>query len=313
MYPNDVQATYFVRACGVARFAWNWALAEWKRMYEAGEQVSEAELRKKLNAVKRREFPWMLGVTKCAPQLAIKDLGVAFENFFKGRTGFPNFKKKAHNESFRISNDQFVIEGRKIRIPNLGWVRLAEELRFGGEIKILGAAISRLAAGWYVSVQVKMADREPIHDESGPKVGLRLSDEAMVTLSDGSMPGELPKEHGALLLRARRLKRSLSRKVGGDGEKMPSRNFRRAQRKLERLQTRLANVRNDALHKVTTKLTRTYGMIEASPEFLQAQGKRRKSDPLRPTRVASAYEFRRQLEYKAKITGSRLSGIRKSE
>ncbi|GAB6068863.1 hypothetical protein JCM13664_21840 [Methylothermus subterraneus] len=33
--PNNAQATYFVRACGVARFAYNWALVEWGRQYEA--------------------------------------------------------------------------------------------------------------------------------------------------------------------------------------------------------------------------------------------------------------------------------------
>jgi putative transposase len=52
MYPNNAQATYFAKACGVARFAYNWALAEWKRMYEAGETVTEAILRKRLNAIK---------------------------------------------------------------------------------------------------------------------------------------------------------------------------------------------------------------------------------------------------------------------
>ena len=67
LYPNDKQATYFAKACGVARFAYNWALAEWTRRYEAGEAVAESKLRKSLNAIKREQFPWMLEVTKCAP------------------------------------------------------------------------------------------------------------------------------------------------------------------------------------------------------------------------------------------------------
>jgi putative transposase len=91
----------------VARFAYNWALAEWRRLYALGEKVSEGDLRKKLNGMKRESFPWMLEITKCAPQLAIKDLGAAFKNFFEGRAGRPQFKKKGRQESFRISNDQF--------------------------------------------------------------------------------------------------------------------------------------------------------------------------------------------------------------
>ncbi|MDR1378495.1 MAG: helix-turn-helix domain-containing protein, partial [Synergistaceae bacterium] len=72
--PNNKQATYFARAAGCARFAYNWALAEWKRQYEAWKADSanlkpnQMALRRKLNSIKRTDFPWMLEVTKCAPQ-----------------------------------------------------------------------------------------------------------------------------------------------------------------------------------------------------------------------------------------------------
>ena len=33
--PNNQQETYFRRAAGVARFAYNWALAEWQQQYDA--------------------------------------------------------------------------------------------------------------------------------------------------------------------------------------------------------------------------------------------------------------------------------------
>lgn len=107
--PNNKQATYFAKACGTARFAYNWALAEWKRQYEAGEKTNEAKLRRELNAIKRKDYPWMPEVTKCAPQLAIKDLGKAFNNFFAKRAEFPTFKKKGKKDSFGLSNDQFAM------------------------------------------------------------------------------------------------------------------------------------------------------------------------------------------------------------
>jgi putative transposase len=121
LYPNNKQATYFAKACGVARFAYNWGLSEWKRKYEAGEKVSESLLRKELNAIKREQFPWMLEVTKCAPQLAIKDgLAKAFRNFFAKRAEFPKFHKKGINDSFSLSNDQLKIDNETVKIPNLG-------------------------------------------------------------------------------------------------------------------------------------------------------------------------------------------------
>lgn len=112
--PNNNQATYFKKACGVARFAYNWALAQWQCQYEAdktyrddclknGIEIDKAKLnnpsqfklRKQLNSIKKQAFPFMLQVTKCSPQEAIIQLGKAFDNFFKGRAKYPQFRKKA--------------------------------------------------------------------------------------------------------------------------------------------------------------------------------------------------------------------------
>ncbi|MDD2727552.1 helix-turn-helix domain-containing protein [Malikia sp.] len=94
--PNNAQAAYLARAAGVARFAYNWALAKWKRQYEACKldptlppKPSQAALRRQLNALKHEQFPWMLEVTKNAPQMAIIQLGQAFQNFFAGRAKYP--------------------------------------------------------------------------------------------------------------------------------------------------------------------------------------------------------------------------------
>ena len=87
-FPNEKQKILLRKSCGVARFAYNWALAEWKQAYENKERINELKLRKKLNQIKRDQFPWMMEVTKCAPEQAIKDLGLAFSNFLK-KIAFP--------------------------------------------------------------------------------------------------------------------------------------------------------------------------------------------------------------------------------
>lgn len=133
--PNKVQASYLARAAGTARFAYNWALAEWQRQYQASKadpalpKPNEAALRRKLNAIKREQFPWMLEVTKNAPQIAIMQLGRAFENLFAKRASYLVFRRKGRDDRFALSNDQFRIEDRRIRIPKLGWVRMREALR----------------------------------------------------------------------------------------------------------------------------------------------------------------------------------------
>ncbi|MCL1624005.1 helix-turn-helix domain-containing protein [Moraxella sp. Tifton1] len=145
--PNHKQATYFKKACGVARFAYNWGLAAWKKQYEQDKQYrddclakgiqidesklnkpTQGKLRKQLNAIKRTQFPFILEVTKCSPQLAIMQLGDAFKRFFKGESGYPQFRKKGINDRFSLSNDQFKLKLKKdkpfIQIPNLGLVKM---------------------------------------------------------------------------------------------------------------------------------------------------------------------------------------------
>ncbi len=70
--PNNIEATYLAKACGVARFAYNWALAEWQKLYEehkkdpARPKPSEGSLRRFLNSIKHEQFPWraLFGLNK---------------------------------------------------------------------------------------------------------------------------------------------------------------------------------------------------------------------------------------------------------
>lgn len=300
--PNNAQATYFARACGVARFAYNWALDEWKRQYDAWKadnslpKPSQAALRRQLNAIKREQFPWMLEVTKCAPQMAIIQLGQAFQNFFAGRARYPQFRKKGVHDRFTLTNDQFDIDGCRIRIPNLGWVRMRESLRFAG--KIMSATISRVADRWFVSIAVDTEDPPKCKAENQGIVGVDLGVSALATLSTGEPPIPGPKPHKALLDRLRRLSRSLSRKQKG------SRNRRKAKAKLARLHARIANIRLDALHKLTTEITRRFHTVGI--EDLNVRGMMANRHLARSIADMSFHEFRRQLEYKAERRGGRV-------
>lgn len=300
--PNNVQATHFAKAAGTARFAYNWALAEWQRQYEAWKQdnslpkPSQAALRRQLNAIKREQFPWMLEVTKNAPQMAIIQLGEAFKNFFAGRAKYPKFRKKGVHDRFTLTNDQFDIDGCRIRIPNLGWVRMRESLRFAG--KIMSATISRVADRWFVSIAVDTEDPPKRKAENQGIVGVDLGVSALATLSTGEPPIPGPKPHKALLDRLRRLSRSLSRKQKG------SRNRRKAKAKLARLHARIANIRQDALHKLTTDLTRRFHTIGI--EDLNVRGMVRNRHLARSIADMGFFEFRRQLEYKAAMRGGQV-------
>jgi len=299
---NNVQATYMARAAGTARFAYNWALAEWKRQYEAWKldnsqpKPTQAALRRQLNSIKREQFPWMLEVTKNAPQMAIIQLGDAFKNFFAGRAKYPQFRKKGVHDRFTLTNDQFSIDGCRIRIPNLGWVRMRETLRFAG--KIMSATISRVADRWFVSLTVDTPDTSHLPKaENQGAVGVDLGVSALATLSTGEVI-DGPKAHKALLSRLQRLSRSLSRKQKG------SANRKKAKAKLAKLHARIAAIRSDALHQLTTSLTRRFHTIGI--EDLNVRGMAKNRHLARAIADMGFFELRRQLEYKAAMRGGKV-------
>jgi putative transposase len=296
--PNNTQRTYFARAAGTARFAYNWALAQWQEQYQACQdnpllaKPSEGALRRQLNAIKREQFPWMLEVTKCAPQQAIMQLGEAFENFFAGRAKYPRFHKKGLNDSFALDNGHFVLDGSRIRLPHLGWVRIRETLRFPG--KIVSATISRTADRWFVAVVVDTDQTLTRPAENQGVVGVDLGVTRLATLSNGEQVIG-PKAHKAELKRMERLNRSLSRKVKF------SRNWRKAKARLARLYARIANVRLDALHQLTSDLARRFHTIGI--EDLNVRGMVQNRHLARAVSDMSFFEFRRQLDYKTAMRG----------
>lgn len=290
LVPNNKQATYLTKASGVSRFAYNWALVEWKKQYEAGEKPSVASLDRRLNASKYKQFPWMEEITACVTQKAVMCVGEAFKNFFAGRAKYPVFHKKGVRDSFYISNQKFKLDDKRIRIPKLGWVKMREPLRFEG--KIMSATVSRTADKWFVSITVDCPSVQllPHNVENQDVVGVDLGLTTLATLSSGEKVAG-PKSHKRLLSRIRRLSQSLSRKVKG------SANYKKARIKLARLHMRVANIRNDALHKLTTDLVKRFAVIGI--EDLAVKNMIRSRRLARSLSDASFGEFRRQLEYKA--------------
>jgi len=256
---------------------------------------NEAAQRRRLNSIKREQFPWMLDVTKCAPQMAIIQLGQAFENFFARRARYPRFRRKGIDDRFAISNDQFEVDGRRIRIPKLGWVRMREALRFKGHI--VSASVSRKADHWYVSITVDCLDPSLQPAEDQGVVGVDLGITHLATLSTGETV-DGPKALRRLLDSVRRLSRAVTRKVKG------SRNRAKAKLRLARLHERIANIRRNSLHQLTTNLTRHFHTIGI--EDLNVRGMLRNQHLARAIVDMSFGELRRQLQYKAERRGAQI-------
>ena len=107
--PTKEQAEYFSRASGTARLVFNWGLGHWIKQYEEYKNGLRSsppnikDIKKQLTQLKKEgeKFFWMKKVTKCAPQYALTDLGMAFEHLFDnpGDFKYPNFKRKGPSET----------------------------------------------------------------------------------------------------------------------------------------------------------------------------------------------------------------------
>ena len=97
---TDAEQHYCARAAGTARFTYNWALAEWKRQYDAGGKPTAAALKKQWNQVKHEHYPWVAEIHKDANQQPFANLGNAFTQFFRQEAAYPTFKKKGVHDTF---------------------------------------------------------------------------------------------------------------------------------------------------------------------------------------------------------------------
>jgi len=292
------QEEFFRRCVGTSRFAFNWALKRWQDQFAAGEKPNEGKLRKELNAVKGEEFPWMLDVPKTVVQQAIKNLGMAYQNFFNSLKGkrkgpkvaAPDFKSKHKSKaSARLDNGPgtFGFDGKTVVLPKIGRVKTHEALRFEG--RPLSATVSFVGGRWWLSVQVELPD--VVKDiRTKPAAGIDLGLKTALVLSDGRT-FEAPKPLKSALERLKRLGRAVSRKVNG------SSNRKKAAQRLGRQHWKVAQIRKDWQHKTTTTIAKSYGLVGL--EDLNVKGMLSNHCLARAISDVGFSEIRRQLEYKA--------------
>ncbi len=295
--PNNIQKTLLLKHAGAARFTFNWGLSEKIKAYEAKEKSPNAmELHRRLNALKKSEFPWMYEVSKCSPQEALRNLDRAYDNFFRrckqkkaGAKGFPRFKSKHRGVgSFRLTGT-IKVESNRIFLPNLKWLQLKEHDYIPTDgIKILSATVSEKAGRWFVSVQVETETLTP-QPKVDATVGVDLGIKSLAVCSDGKT-FENPKALRSRLKQLKHLQQHVSRKVKG------SNNRKKAAHKVARLHLHIANIRKDTLHKITTELTKNKSMVVI--EDLNVSGMLKNHCLAQAIQDLGLGEFRRQLDYK---------------
>jgi putative transposase len=300
LYPTKSQEIFFNKSCGVARFAFNWALNKWQEDYKNGVKQSAYSLIKYLNSIKKQDFPWMQDTGKTCSQYAIHNVEAAYKKMWKQKTGYPKFKKKGAKESFvAVENHQsFKQKDFKIKIPRLGYVKCGEMLRFDG--KVNNVTVKRVSNMWFAVININIEDnpnKSEVICENQTIIGIDMGIKSLMVLSDGTI-FENPKALKINLKSLKRLQRGFSRKIKG------SNNSKKQQIKISRKHYRISCIRKNAIHKATSFIVNKYDKIVI--ETLMPKNMAKNHKIAQAINDVSFGEIARQLTYKCSWNGKEL-------
>ena len=280
--PNRAQIAWFYQQCGYAKFAYNSALSDFKAELSADNFLSKNSLASRFNE-KKRDFDWTQAQDQRAAKYAIDNLGFAIDNWRAKRAKFPKLKKRGCKHSYTTDEQSVRVEGKRIKLPKIGWIKTFKALRFRG--RIVSVTISRTAHRWFASVSVEVQEpvyecqassvyvdwfisntkiedtqvvdvenTKPVEISTHPTIGIDVGINTLATLDTGKKY-ENPRPLKRYERKLAREQRKLSRKV------FLSQNWYQQKRKVERLHYRIACIRRDAHHKATTEIVNVAGAI----------------------------------------------------
>lgn len=300
-YPTPDQQQHLARTFGCVRYVWNWALKLRSDGWRNGERIGYPETDKRLTVLKQQpDTAWLNEVSSVCLQQALRDLQLAFSNFFDQRAAYPSFKRKEQRQSANYSERGFSFDAatRTLKLAKIGaikvkWSRAA--IPPPSSLRLI-----RTASGKYFVSLVVDTLPAPL-PETGAVVGIDFGINRLATLSTGEKVAN--PRHGA---RHQRRLVFLQRQLAHKKDKASKRR-QKLKRQIARVHEKIANSRTDTLHKLSTDMVRRFDVIYI--EDLNVRGMVKNHSLARALSDASLGAAARMLEEKAQRYGKKIERI----
>ena len=319
--PNNKQLTKLFQYAGCARFAYNWAINREDENHKQGNKfLSDMDLRKEFTQLKKlQEYKWLNEISNNVTKQAIKDACNAYKKFFKGQCKFPKFKSRKYstpsfyqdNVQIKFTENHVKVEGfsmsKKQNKQKLNWIKLCEKRKIPTDCKYLNPRFTYDGLYWYVSLSIEVDDNIDNTNnitQSNEGIGIDLGVKDLAVCSDENTYKNINKTQRVKKLekKKRRLQRSVSRRYNknkkGDNY-CKTNNIIKREKELLKIIKHLTNIRHNYLHQTTSEI------IKRKPSFiciedLNVSGMMKNKHLSKVIQEQGFYEFRRQIEYKAK-------------
>ena len=263
LYPSPGQKQALARAFGCARVVFNDALAAREQARREDQPfISDGDLMKRVitQAKQTPERAWLAEVPNVVLQQSVRDLFQAYRNFFKSLKGErkgakmnpPRFKRRRSAQSIRFTRKDFKLRGPKVQLCKIGKIKIRWSRNLPSEPSSVTVKLD--SAGRYFASFVCEVKPEPL-PKNGKTVGVDLGLTTFATLSTGEKI-DAPKPLKKSLKRLRHLQRVMSRCQKGVKGKGRSKRYDVMRKRVAKLHARIADIRTDFPHKLSTRLIR---------------------------------------------------------
>ena len=324
IYAKHTKTQMVRQALGNTRFVWNKLLEKNMERYKKEKKfMFEFEMNREITRM-MKEYPFLKQSPSQSLQQIARKLDRGLKFFLKNRkdgVGFPRFKKKSRYEGILIFPQGFKFEGKKLRIPKIGWVSIKDKITKKPEWKrIIETAkqvwIKEEPDGFfaYIVYEREKEEKEP----NGNAVGIDVGIKSTITMSNGEALS-LDKDRIMKLVRKIEKLQSIidkKREINKERGIKYSRRIEELERKRDRLFKKIENIKRDFYYKAINHILNSHEYVVVEDldlkELKESNGENKivSRNVHKYLQYISLGELFRILEWKAELYGRKIIRVK---